>query len=279
MDSGSSMKHQHGMEGKIESENISESNQFFQKVKAIEILATFWAFLQLGNSIIIYEVMYNNETGEHDQFIDQLLGVSGMTSIGLTITIVIRHLTHLKWKRSKLYCLKDETIWTSGYWKLMVIEAVWSAIAPQYFFEDLTISEYNKDYGVTLKYELNILLCCFVWIKCYVPVRTLLIMTKFYAPRSQRVCKMYGCHADLMFSVRGEFKQNPNFTLIATMFISGFIMAYMLRIFERPLSEVSGQNFNRIDTAMWNIIVTMTTVGYGDTYPKTTGGRLLGIAI
>lgn len=104
-------------------------------------------------------------------------------------------------------------------------------------------------------------------------------MTKFYAPRAQRICKMYGCYADLMFAVRGEFKQNPNFTLMTTIITSGIICAYMVRIFERPLSEVSGQNFNRFDTAMWNIIVTMTTVGYGDTYPKTTGGRLLGILI
>jgi hypothetical protein len=61
--------------------------------------------------------------------------------------------------------------------------------------------------------------------------------------------------------------------------ISVVILAYMLRIFERPLSEASGQDFNKFDTAMWNVIVTMTTVGYGDTYPKSNIGRLLGIAV
>jgi hypothetical protein len=50
----------------------------------------------------------------------------------------------------------------------------------------------------------------------------------------------------------------------------------MLRIFERPLSEVSEQDFNPIWTSIWCVFVTMTTVGYGDVYPKSYGGRLLG---
>lgn len=47
----------------------------------------------------------------------------------------------------------------------------------------------------------------------------------------------------------------------------------------RPLSDASGQNFNIFWTAIWNVVVTMTTVGYGDFYPKTYGGRLLGTFI
>jgi hypothetical protein len=79
-------------------ENMSDSNEYFQKVKAIEILATFFAFLQLGNSVIIYEVSYENEDGEHDSFLSQCLAVSTLTSIGLTVSIILRHITHLKWK-------------------------------------------------------------------------------------------------------------------------------------------------------------------------------------
>mmetsp|Transcript_32425 Transcript_32425/g.28711 ORF Transcript_32425/g.28711 Transcript_32425/m.28711 type:complete len:309 (+) Transcript_32425:534-1460(+) len=159
----------------------------------------------------------------------------------------------------------------------MLAEALGSLVAPQYFFLGLEYKETYGDVGIT--YELNQILCCFVWVKCYVTVRTMLTLTKWLNPRSQRVCKMNGCYPDLMFAVRSSFKQSPNLTLISTIFVSGVICAYMVRIFERPLSESSGQNFSRIDTAMWNIIVTMTTVGYGDTFPHSNIGRFLGIWI
>ena len=36
-------------------------------------------------------------------------------------------------------------------------------------------------------------------------------------------------------------------------------------------------NFKNLTTAAWNVIITLTTVGYGDYYPQTNFGRLIGI--
>lgn len=56
-------------------------------------------------------------------------------------------------------------------------------------------------------------------------------------------------------------------------------MGYCLRIFERPLSTASGQDFDLMSNTIWNVLVTMTTVGYGDYYPKTNMGRIIGMII
>lgn len=56
--------------------------------------------------------------------------------------------------------------------------------------------------------------------------------------------------------------------------ILGF--AYAIRICERPLTDITNdQNFGMLSGAIWNAVVTMTTVGYGDMYPRTIPGRVL----
>mmetsp|Transcript_23529 Transcript_23529/g.26991 ORF Transcript_23529/g.26991 Transcript_23529/m.26991 type:complete len:228 (+) Transcript_23529:545-1228(+) len=87
---------------------------------------------------------------------------------------------------------------------------------------------------------------------------------------------MTGCYADVEFAIKGQFKESPNMSLAITSIISALSCAQMLRIYERPLSDVSGQNYNHFATSIWNIIVTMSTVGYGDVFPKTRFGRVLG---
>jgi len=51
---------------------------------------------------------------------------------------------------------------------------------------------------------------------------------------------------------------------------------FCLRIFERPLSIYSGMDFSEYENAFWCVIVTMTTVGFGDLYPVTIPGRFVG---
>jgi hypothetical protein len=161
----------------------------------------------------------------------------------------------------------------------MIFESIITQIGPQVFLQGVTISEYNYVYDVTIRYEVNNILCCFVWIKCYAILRTILTTNRYTSPRAQRVCALNGCYASLTFSLKSKFKENATQTLMITFLVSSTISAYMLRIFERPLSEVSGQDFNSFYTSFWNVIITMTTVGYGDVYPKSFGGRIMGIGL
>ena len=50
-------------------------------------------------------------------------------------------------------------------------------------------------------------------------------------------------------------------------------LSMSLQIFEREVDI----NFKNITTASWNVIITLTTVGYGDYYPMTNCGRFIGI--
>jgi voltage-gated potassium channel len=53
------------------------------------------------------------------------------------------------------------------------------------------------------------------------------------------------------------------------------ICGYQLRITEAPITQYSGIDLGRLDNAMWCIVVTMLTLGYGDYYPDTDAGRII----
>lgn len=79
--------------------------------------------------------------------------------------------------------------------------------------------------------------------------------------------------------MKGLMKQSPMPILLFTLSISICILGYQLRLFEAPLSEASGQNFHSFHNAVWNTIITLTSAGYGEIYPKSFFGRIVGVII
>lgn len=90
---------------------------------------------------------------------------------------------------------------------------------------------------------------------------------------------MHGVYANYMFAIKSLMKAKPYTVLVIALLVSVAQQGYCLRIFERPFSKASGQDFSLMSNTIWNVLVTMTTVGYGDYFPKTNMGRIIGLII
>jgi hypothetical protein len=85
---------------------------------------------------------------------------------------------------------------------------------------------------------------------------------------------MMGKKLDLFFSFRALFIRYRPLMLGYCSVIICSILSYMLKIINQPLPIK--KNFKNFGDYFWFIIITMTTVGYGDVYPETTLGRVIG---
>lgn len=158
-------------------------------------------------------------------------------------------------------------------------------VQPYPFFEGISILTLNGYENSEFYLPVNDLLTALSVLRIYVFIRAGLILTPYGSTRcnelnnlANRLCKMYGCKADFGFSLKCMFKDNPLFLIGAFFTISSMIFAFQIYLVERRaaylLTGTIGMS-NNYTNALWLVLMTITTVGYGDYFPHTSFGRII----
>lgn len=96
----------------------------------------------------------------------------------------------------------------------------------------------------------------------------------------KRICHEQGIDPTFTFQMKTAFKNRPYLLFLVTFFWSVLAFASLIRIFERPYYEVNFKDndyhyFQSYASAIWYIMITMTSVGYGNIVAVTPVGRLV----
>jgi hypothetical protein len=97
--------------------------------------------------------------------------------------------------------------------------------------------------------------------------------------RHQRLCQMNGVQAGIGYALKGLIKVYPYSFLSISLVLIIIIPGYAIRIFERPLQIASGLDFNSLVNCFWYLIITLTTVGYGELSTFSEMGRFISVII
>jgi len=223
------------------------------------------------------EVMHSH--GRKNSFQSLSLQITMVCSSGLAIYFLCDFyyaelcVARLKgWKLAPGFCpraLKGANLWNQFLRDLLIM-------VPQplpFLFFTFTVHDAGMDRDST--YPVSVVLLSLMFLRIY------------FIPRFHSYCidDLHTHRHDVFFSLNktlldDSFLLKSTMTTSLSAVIGMFAMqivlySYMLMMFERATSEGPLQNFTN---SVWLVIVTMTTVGYGDIFPTTRLGRLVAVS-
>jgi hypothetical protein len=84
---------------------------------------------------------------------------------------------------------------------------------------------------------------------------------------------MQGIESDITMAKRAFMQAKPYTIVMIGLGISTLLLGLITRMFERTTTDLNN-NFESILSSFYLIVVTITTIGYGDIYPVTFLGRI-----
>ena len=213
-----------------------------------------------------------------------------MISTGfLYILVIIRYHLRLKWMQAKRFVPESSTLMSTGHINHLIFELILISLLPTPFYSNISFVNFNAMEQVYTTYHVNDLFCLLVLLRVFVVFRIFLSNSRYYTNVAHRICSLTGCESgsNYMYVMKCIMKDRPLEILFTAMLIYIISFAYAIKVCERPLiyaiiqknkdnpsfSLPVSNDVSNYYNAMWLMIVTMATIGYGDFFPRTLPGR------
>ena len=135
--------------------------------------------------------------------------------------------------------------------------------------------------GGHFEYSLDSIIIIMALIKSYLVIRIYWHYCSWNTNAAHKIGKRNDYKLDFFFAIKADLKYRPFVMIGVGMIISIFYLGFIIRTAELSFIDRYGNAstvaFQPILNAAWLVIITMTTVGYGDIYPKTFFGRLFSV--
>lgn len=191
---------------------------------------------------------------------------------------------NFKMQSGFIQVMKDKVFWAEVFMLILapyphkggVLPKRFQVMAINWVDNSGTYSAHTHAYPVTYQNFDILTVACFI--RIYFVLQALLAVLPMNQLSSKRTCQEAGFNAGFTFQLKAAFKKFPYiaFFVIGAIAVSTF--AYIIRIWERPYYELALSepffDFKWYGSAVWYVLISMTTVGYGNIVATTPYGRI-----
>lgn len=255
------------------------AEEYLCNAKIVSQVIFIMLFISVFCSIVYFELNFFKETryiGLRDIEIDlyALIMIYGTTVISLILIPFRRYYTFLY---KALLNMDSNYFVLSADFKLMWFDLACVIFVPMPFLNEVIFENFNSDNQITTYYRANHIMCLLMLLRLFVMFDIYLRSLPYASPRMHKFLKLSNLDENLMFIIKCLIKKNPYIFFVLSLLISILVFSYSIRLCELPLAvKLSSESFQSYMVTIWMVMITMTTVGYGDYAPKTISGRMLG---
>lgn len=165
----------------------------------------------------------------------------------------------------------------------LLVEFVFLCITSIPFTNYVMSGEFNNTHFV---YNITSIYLVVICLKGYIVLRMYFVASRWASEYSRIICRQYNVVHHVLFFFKAEMKHRPVKFFLGIIFLTVLFCTICFQIFEFGLihyrSEQKFSSNNFLDptdgiNALWCIISSLLTIGYGDIYPLTYLGRVTSI--